>query len=500
MNRIMIVFFIFFMRGGPSSAASSDIKLLYTKQIAWTAVHMDEAKVIKSFQTSFQGLLNNPSHLSQLKDPEGQIILQQGKKLLRVISLKDNLEKCLLDQAASQSTVRAISKAMAFNALSTQSCLELKEEPNKMESNGRDFAPSFKEKAKNKILSLAHSQLEKTRKFWKEAEKENAVKIAIELSDREQDMKEHPPQSGTELLLYTKVIQDRKNKDFVSQADVKNAFLEVQEELNAHRDYLSEVTKQGSDEALQSLIVTNPAAAAEFLMENPESLSLVCKVLQDYDTKIKRRETVANAFFWGGLVVGGTLLATGVGAGLGVAVRTLTAVAAGAVLTETVSAGSETLYNFTQFSELYAQAQSMRSSAFAEGPSADSLARAEKAKTDAYSELASAGFSAVSIIPFAAGFKAIERAAQASQRGSKVETELVKSIALTLKEVSSDGDVLKILEKAQQLVSAEEMATFLGYLSDLPASKRKEILDLVKGHPDKVPQAIHGSAKTGVCK
>lgn len=503
-------------------AEPADLELFYSKQLAWTAANMDDVKVIKSFQTSFLALHKDAAKLRQLKGPEGQKILQQGEKLMGVIRLKENLEKCLLSEAAAQSLVRAIGKALDIKALeketitSAEVCIGLKDEPLKIARFGRDLDKSFKDDAKNKILSRARFQLESTRRYWQEAQNKNALDMAVELTDREREMKERPPQYGTELLLYTKALQERKNKEVVAQADIKNAFFEVQTELKNHENYLNEVSKQDSDEALRNLLITNPAATADFLMENPESLNLICKVLQDYNAKVKNKETLNNVMFWGGLVVGGTLLATGVGAGLGAAVlsgtaaaASLTAIAAGAALAGTVTASGETLYASSKAHDSFMEAQNLRSSAFTEGSTHESFSKADQVKAEAYSELVDAGFSAASIIPFGAGFKVMKTAAQASRlgsfskvavEGSKLETEVVKSLAATLKEVSADKEVLAALEKAQKLVDAEEMGTFLGYLSDLPPAETKEILELIKNHPDKVPEALRSSAKTGVCK
>ncbi|HEY8269816.1 MAG TPA: tolA protein, partial [Pseudobdellovibrionaceae bacterium] len=277
---------------------------------------------------------------------------------------------------------------------------------------------------------------------------------------------------------------------------------------------LDKVAQQESDKALQSLLVTNPASAAEFLMENPESLSLVCKTLQDYDTNIKHKAAIKTVMFWGGIAIAGTLLvATGIG-GLAVlsgmaAASTLTTVAAGAAIAGTVTAGGEALYSTGEAYGFFAEAQNLRSSAFAEGLTQESLSKADQAKEQVYSELAEAGFSAISILPFAAGIKYIKTAAQASRlgsiskvatEGSKVETDSMRAIAQTLREVSSNDKALKALEKAQKVLKDEEMGTFLGYLSDLSPSEKKKILKLIEQNPEKVPEAIRSSAKTGVCQ
>ncbi|CAE78636.1 tolA protein [Bdellovibrio bacteriovorus] len=498
------------------ATAESNLELLYTKQIAWTAANLEDPKVVSAFRTSFQDLVADKSKIAQLQTSEGKKILQQGQSLLSVIQLKENLQKCLLSHAAAKGVSEALAKALDSQVLNGAVCAEVVAEEKKMQAFGKDMEKAFKEDARNKILNTAKKQLNVTRAYWKEAAKQDALDIAVELTDREREMKVKPPQSGTELLLYTKAIRERRNKNVIVQNDVKKAFAEVQTELKNHEDYLNEAAKGSVDETLQSLLVTNPAASAQFLMENPGASDLICKILQGYDKKAQKNEILDKAMFWGGLVVGGVLLATGIGAGVGAmvlsgtaAAGTLTTVAAGAALAGTIAAGGETVYASSKAHESFIEARNLRASAFAEGSSKESFSKADAAKDQAYSDLAEAGFSAASIIPFGAGLKVMKNAAQASRLGSyakvakegaKVETDAVKSMATSLKEISSDKDVLKVLETSQKQVNSEEMGMFLGYLSDLPKDQRKEVLALLKKKPEKAADAIRESSKSGVCK
>lgn len=497
--------------------ASADLELLYSKQIAWTAANLDDPKVVSSFRNSFQDLLTDKNKIAEMQTTEGQKILQQGNNLLGVVQLKERLDKCLLSHSSAQGVVQSITRAMDAKALAPDVCGKIAEEPKKLSRFNRALENNLKDDAKNKILTLARSQLQQTQSYWDEASKKtDTLDLAVELTDREREMKTKPAQSGTDLLLYTKAIRERKNKQVIVQADVKSAFAEVNTELKSHEDYLKDLATKDADESLQSLLVTNPAAAAQFLMENPGSLDMVCKVLQNYDVRVRNKETLDKAIFWGGLVVGGVLLATGIGAGVGAVVLsgaaaagTLTTVAAGAALAGTIAGGGEALYSSSKAYESFVEARNLRSSAFAEGSSNESFSKADQAKDRAYSDLAEAGFSAASIIPFGSGLKMMKSAAQASRLGSfakvakegaKVETESIRSLAVSLKEVSSDKDVLRILESSQKNVDSEEMGMFLGYLSNLPKEERQQVLEMIKKKPEKVPEAIRESSKSGVCK
>ncbi|QDK39747.1 tolA protein [Bdellovibrio sp. NC01] len=496
--------------------AASDLELLYSKQIAWAAANMDDPKVVASFKTSFQKLVADKSKVSQLQTPEGKIILQQGQNLLTATDLKARLDKCVVSTAAAKGVAEALAKALNIKALSPADCFEPVAQEKKLQLFGKDLQQSMQDDAKEKILGIASQQLKNTQKYWQQAASQDTLDVAVELMDRERDLKARPAQQGLELLFYTNAIKDRKFKSAISQVDVKNAFKEVQGELKKHEDYLTDLSRKSSEESLQNLVISNPAATAEYLLKNPGSADLICKILQGYDSKVGRQETIDKAVFWGGLVVGGVLLVTGIGAGVGAVVlsgtaaaTTLTTVATGVAIAGTVVGGGETVYASSKAYSSFVDASNLRSSAYAEGLSGDAFTKADQAKKQAYSELAEAGFSAVSIIPFGTGMKVMKEAAQASRLGSlskvategaKVEAASVKSLAVSLKEVSADKEVLKALEKSQKEVSSDEMGMFLGYLSDLPANERQQVLTMIKQKPEKVSQAIRESSTAGVCK
>lgn len=504
------------MTWGRSEASSSDLELLYTKQIGWTAANMDDPKVVDSFKKSFQSLLSDKKKITEMQTTSGKAVLQQGQNLLAAISLKDRLEKCVVSTAAAKGVGEAIAKALNIKALVPSNCFESVSQDKKLQLFNKDLQSGVQENAKSKILEIAQGQLQSTKKYWQNIAAQDPVDTAVDLMDRQHDLKNRPPQEGLELLFYTKSLQDRKDKNLISKNDVQSAFSEVQNELKKNEEYLKDLSDKSAEESLQGLIVTNPAAVAEFLLKNPGASDLVCKVLQGYDRKVSHQQTLDRAFFWGGLVVGGVLLVTGIGAGVGAAVlsgtaaaATLSTVATGVAIAGTVAGGGEALYASSKAYGSFVDASNLRSSTFAENTSAGGFSKADQAKHQAYSDLAEAGFSAVSILPIGTGLKMMKEAAQASRLGSfakiasegaSVETESIKSLATSLKEVSADKDVLKILEKNQKNVTSDEMGAFLGYLSDLPPQEREKVLSLIKQKPEKVSDAIRESSSRGVCR
>lgn len=496
--------FIIFFLGLPGALSWAEVNLKesYSRQISWAAANLDRPEVVAAFK----------------KSPAAT--LDQGKRLLRVIDMREKLRQCLVSEDVSAEVKTALLDALKVQGLHggdlpADPCEALKAKSGSVILFGKKLEAYQRQQAQQKILSIANSQLSQTKAYWRQVAGRDSLDLAVELTDRERDLKGSAPHGGAELLLYTQTLSKRKDKSYIGQKDVQKALQEVNGELDKHAAYLKEMMGENSDEALQNLVVSNPGAVAEFLMQNPDSVSMICQTLQKYDQQAFRKATIDKAVFWGGLVVGGVLLATGIGAGIGAmvvtsatAAGTLTTVAAGAAIAGTVSAGGEALYASSKAHDNFVEAQTFRSAGFAEA-NVSAFGKADRATDKAYGELAEAGFSAATILPFGTGLKMMKNAAMASKLGSfakvakegaSVEQASIKSLASSLKEISSDKDVLKALEKSQSQVSSDEMGMFLGYLSDLPAAERKQALELIKQRPEKVSQAIRESATSGVCR
>jgi hypothetical protein len=484
---VLIVFIA--MNGAFLANASSDIEETTSKQIAWAAANIDNPQVVVQFKNSFQELLATKNSFANLKTPEGQKVLQQGKNLLGVIELRDQLEKCLVEQSDALGIRNAIASALGQQALTSLACMELTNRAPKIFKFGQELNAHLQESARNDILKAAHLQLQQTQSYWQDIEKQAPANLALDLTERELDIKITPPQAGAELLLYTKSLRERKNKTYIAESDVKNAFSEIQNELKQNKNYLSEMSSTDPEKALRRLIATNPAAVAQYLMEHPESIDLICHSLQSIDQKINREEKLDKAFLWGGLVIAGVLIASGVGAFAGGALAaTLTTIAAGAAIAGTATSVGDTIYSSSKAHEAYIAAQNIRSSAFSEGLNAKNLARVDDAEKKSQSEFISAGFSAASIIPFGTGFKVMKSFSN------------TRAVTTVLKEVSDDKVILKVLEKTKSQIPEDEMGQFLGSLSLMSPSEKSQVYALMKSKPEKLTDAIREANKNGVCK
>lgn len=62
---------------------------------------------------------------------------------------------------------------------------------------------------------------------------------------------------------------------------------------------------------IKRLLKTNPAAVGQLLINKPEYAKMVCNLIVDIENADETDETWDEVFFWGGIVVGGVLMATG---------------------------------------------------------------------------------------------------------------------------------------------------------------------------------------------
>lgn len=502
-----------------SFATAKDEVTLLSQQIGWTAANLENKNVVTQFQNTFKELKADKAKLARLQnskgDLEGRKILRQGEQLQAVIQLQEKLKKCELEQGGALGIRESISKALGTEAQGYCDCDDLTSVAPKVLRFKSDLDQSFKKEAQQEIIANAQAQMQATKEYWGKlsrsyGKKEAAIDLAIELAAKERNIANETPKAGAELLLYTRALKDRTNKNYVAVSDVQNAFNEVQTELKSNAEYLQTMTNTDPDTALKKLLSTNPAAAAQYLMAHPEAHDIICNALKSIDHSLARDEKIDNAFFWGGMVIAGVLIATGIGAVAGVAAAgTLATIAAGTALVGTATGVGEAAYRSNRTHDAYIEAQNIRSSSYAQGLSPEALERIQNANDKAYDELGNAGFATLTILPYGYAFKYMRSVAMASRLGStarlakegaKVEAESVSALAATLKEISSDDQLLKILHKSSAKVSETEMAEFLGYLSSLPIEEKKQIYALMKAQPDRVPSAIQKTSKKVVCK
>ncbi len=170
-------------------------------------------------------------------------------------------------------------------------------------------------------------------------------------------------QEGLGLLLYTKTMRENNSvnihhhldqEKLINQAvqEIKSETLKLAHDTNEQlQDFkfgesatgkvassagalASEVLLPGSsllfgspidfEKALKNMLKTNPIAAGQVLTEHPELVGVVCKITSEIafdDAKDRAFKKGLEVVTWGGMVVGGVLILTGVGSVAGVAIE-----------------------------------------------------------------------------------------------------------------------------------------------------------------------------------
>lgn len=328
-------------------------------------------------------------------------------------------------------------------------------------------------------------------------------KLAEELTQKKQaaEALENSSEISTDELLL--MASSLKSKKRIQARDV----LEAQTEVTA---LMLKQFNEVKTLDLNELVKTNPAAIGQVLLQNPELSPLVCRAIQNIVKKEEAVQRWEKIYFWGGIAVGGTLLATGVASAMGVLVLSETAltglVVAGATFAVVDSGVSATRsYQATQ------NADSLRASFLSQNGDSQTKSESQEKVDEAFSHLISAGIGAASLVPFGSIWKFMGRSAQAAKVGSArqiakisaAENEAVlKNLKSTLKEIQSNPALEKVFINARGKVKEEDFGDFMGHLSQLSPELRKQVLDKMKAQPEKAARAIEKGAQAGreVCK
>ncbi|MBT7669908.1 MAG: hypothetical protein HN623_10025, partial [Bdellovibrionales bacterium] len=100
---------------------------------------------------------------------------------------------------------------------------------------------------------------------------------------------------------------------------VKSGIKEAKGRMQQQIQALAKMERQPQADAkndIKRLITSNPAAAGELLINNPEYAWQMCESINSLGEDIDDKEFWDQTFFWGGMVVGGGLMLTGIGSGV----------------------------------------------------------------------------------------------------------------------------------------------------------------------------------------
>lgn len=492
------------------------------------------------------------AHGKDLKSPENQEVLRLSAQALNVHRIKSLFDKCINGSSRSKDLSDRIVESASQAKFQVDPCkffrspLELKT----LDKFDRQLTDHMEKRVQELALVQTHKNFARTYAYWERridqgsdpktlsdvcekikcsaSEKKNLKNAEDEfLSQWPQSERKKNPQdiakllnekikiapekrdlkSQDELLLFTETLKEKKS---VSKNDVLTAQKEV-------KGLLEEQIQSVRNMNLKELVKTNPAALGKVLLERPELTPVICHTINQIADNEEDEATWNKVYLWGGLIVGGALLVTGIGAGIGAAVLSGTVMAGTLVTVATASAVAGTaigvgdaVYASNKSYKASNEALALRASLISRNGDRKTADEANAKMDEAWSELAVAGIGAASLIPFGAVWKTMNKMAQVSKVGSlaKVEqmaikdkTEAIKSLGQTIRELK-DPQLEKVLLNAKSQVTDEEYGSFLGQLSQLTTEQRLLVMSRMKAHPEKVSEAIRKGAQKGeeICK
>lgn len=491
-------------------------------------------------------------HAADFKTPENQEALRLSAQALNVHKIKALFDKCINNNSRAKDLSQRVVEAAGQAKLQVDPCryFNNQAELKTLDKFDQQIAKHMESKVQELALVQSQKNFARTYAYWERRidngtdtqsmsdvcakigcsfkEKKNLKNAEDEFlsrwpqSERKKDPEEiarllneklkvapekRDLKSQDELLLFTETLKDKKT---INKKDILDAQKEVKGLLEGQIQSVRSMN-------LKELVKTNPAALGIVLLERPELTAIICNTINQIAETEEDEATWNKVYFWGGIVVGGVLLATGVGAGIGAAVVSSTMVAGTLVTIATASAIAgtaigvgETIYSGNKSIQTSNEALALRASLISRNGDQQTSVEAEAKMEEAWSELTSAGISAASIIPFGIIWKVMNKTAQVSRVGSlaKVEsmamkdkTEAIKGLGQTIRELN-DPLMEKILINAKAHVTDEEYGSFLGQLSQLKPEQRLLVMTRMKAHPEKVSEAIKKGAQKGeeACK
>jgi hypothetical protein len=503
------------------------------------------AEVAKNVLSKTTEMLRD--HAVDFKTPENQEALRLSAQALNVHKIKSLFDKCINNNSRAKDLGQRVVESASQAKLEVDPCRFFKNptELKTLDKFDQQLAKHMESRVQELALVQSQKNFARTYAYWERRidngtetqtlsdvckkidcsfkEKKNLKNAEDEFLSRwpQSERKKNPEdiakilneklkiapdkrdlKSQDELLLFTKTLKDKKT---ISKKDILDAQTEVKGLLEGQIQSVRNMN-------LKELVKTNPAALGKVLLERPELTAIICNTINQIAETEEDEATWNKVYLWGGLIVGGALLVTGIGAGVGAVVLSGTAMAGTLVTVATASAIAgtaigvgDTLYSGNKSIQASNEALALRASFISRNGDQKTSVEADAKMEEAWDELTYAGIGAVSIIPFGTIWKVMSKTAQVSRVGSlaKVEsmamkdkTEAIKSLGKTIRELN-DPQMEKILINARSQVTDEEYGSFLGQLSQLTEEQRLLVMTRMKAHPDKVSEAIRKGAEKG---
>jgi hypothetical protein len=268
--------------------------------------------------------------------------------------------------------------------------------------------------------------------------------------------------------------------------------------------------KRNSD--LRKLMKSNPAAVGQLLIKNPALSKVACEVINDIEDEDESDEAWDKAFMWGGMIVGGALLLTGVGAAAGatliagtVTAGTLAAVSTAAFASGTALGLVEGGYWSKRTHDHY-QAMNEYDRAFLAGSGdtqnivdvRQTLSKYKEARFDA---LLSLGFSAVDL----GAMKSVGKIGSVTSKGlnKTLTPKQMDAVTYFYKRISSDSALMGKLVRASKEMgesAGAKIDDFIQSLALVGEKSKNMILDYLSNSsltPNKIKNIIDDAIEAG---
>ena len=241
--------------------------------------------------------------------------------------------------------------------------------------------------------------------------------------------------------------------------------------MNFTKRYFSDKPMDVSEikDQLASLARSAPAALAQVIVKHPEYSGLLCEAINLADIKERDKEKRDELYTYGGLIVGGGLMLTGVGSGIGAAVLSgtstgalLTSVAGSAALLGSAAGIAEIAYLSDRSDKLEKQHNEVRAALFATGSSdvkgwAETKRVMDQLMETNFNLSLTAGFLVLDTVTLASSLRDLSQISKikALKNAEAFLDNLMKNpknlaILKELKSVLNDKEIVKLITKMSE--------------------------------------------------
>ncbi|MDD0852108.1 hypothetical protein HBN50_03325 [Halobacteriovorax sp. GB3] len=276
--------------------------------------------------------------------------------------------------------------------------------------------------------------------------------------------------------------QDRSN-DPVHQSTINNPLDGLDSGM------IGDIDKRKRD--IKRLIKTNPAAVGQLLANHPEYAQSICDLIIDIEDNDESDEFWDETFFWGGIIVGGALMVTGLVAVGGVLVaRTLATTALFKTIGSAVTVTGAVVGSVesTYYAKELAQAKlrmAVTEQAFLSGlgdkasiiESKDALQEFNEAK---FTLALTLGFTALDLAGLYSILKGARYKSDTLNSPAKEKVMVLNKMTDTINIILGDKELIQEFKTLMKLYGAENISKFISIIGHATKETRGRFFDELK--------------------